>query len=98
MSTESEIKIAIKAYIDEKGSAYSNWYAGITDDAKRRLFEEHGVSEKNGLWIYRSADNDTIARRIEEYLIKLGLDGDTGGGDESSNVVYAYKKTSMTEP
>ena len=34
---------------------YSDFYIGITNDVRRRLFSEHNVSEENNWWIYRTA-------------------------------------------
>lgn len=88
----------IKAYIDKQDSPYPSWYAGIASDTRSRLFEEHNVSEKDDFWIYRKCPNDQSARNAEEALLKLGCDGAPGGGDESTTSVYAYLKSSNTNP
>ena len=81
-----------------RGENYNNIYVGITSDAKKRLFEDHNVSKKNGYWIHRTATSHNIAREVEKYFLDVGMDGGSGGGDESSSIVYAYKKTSYTNP
>jgi hypothetical protein len=81
-----------------KGIAYKNSYVGVTSDANSRLFGDHNVSKDNGHWIYRSAFSDSVAREIEKHLLDAGMDGAPGGGDETSKIVYAYKKTSYTNP
>lgn len=78
------------------GTPYSNCYEGITADVENRLFGNHKVSKKNGHWIYRPAASHTIARDVEQRFLDKGMDGGCGGGDESSKIVYAYKKTSAT--
>lgn len=89
----------IKQYIDNCGGSYSSWYLGISNDAKYRLFVGHKVNENTDNWIYRIAINSDVAREIEEYFIEhIGTDGGTGGGDDSTNMVYAYKKNSHTNP
>lgn len=98
VKSESEIKRDIKVYIDKEGSPYRTWYVGITNDPKHRLFNEHGVEEKNSWCIYREASSVEVARRVEDYFITLGTDGAPGGGDEDSKWVYAYRKTSYTNP
>lgn len=81
-----------------KGIAYKNCYVGVTSDVESRLFSDHNVSKENGYWIYRSASSDSVAREIEQHFLDAGMDGATGGGDETSRIVYAYKKTSNTNP
>ncbi len=79
---------------------FSGWYVGITDDVERRLFGEHKVQRDvdAGFYIYRDGDDHENARRAEESLIAVGLVGGTGGGDEDSVFVYAYKKNEHTNP
>lgn len=84
-----------KKYIEDIGGDYSEWYAGIASDAEERLFDEHGV-DKNGFWIYDDAGSSGVAREIEMQLFELGIKGDTGGGDENSKYVYAYRITEET--
>ena len=81
-----------------KGTAYRTCYAGITSDVESRLFGDHNVSKENGHWIYRPASSNSVAREIEQHFLDLGMDGGPGGGDASSRIVYAYKKTSSTNP
>jgi len=47
-NTKESIKVDIKAYIQNNGGAYSDWYVGIASDPKERLFTDHNVSEKGG--------------------------------------------------
>ena len=92
------IKSEIKHFIKEYGGSYSGWYVGVATYPRKRLFTEHNVDEKNGCWIYREATSSNAAREVEEYFVeRLGTDGGTGGGDESTKYVYAYKKTSKTK-
>ena len=81
-----------------KNNAYKDCYIGITSNVEDRLFGDHNVSKENGHWIYRSASSDTVAREIEQYFLDKGMDGGSGGGDEDSKIVYAYKKTTTTNP
>lgn len=96
---EWEIRREIKEYIGKWGAPYSSWYVGIAEDPKERLFDDHGVKEKTDAWIFRYAEDVETARRIEKYFVDtLGTDGGTGGGDENTKAVYAYKKNSHTNP
>jgi hypothetical protein len=89
----------IKDYISKCGGSYSDWYVGITSDINSRLFGDHGVRKDGDQWIYSTAPSSSDARNIERYFIDtLGTDGGSGGGDYSSNIVYAYKKNPHTSP
>ncbi len=94
--SKQEIVDAIAAHF--RGTPYGDCYVGITSDVKSRLFGDHHVSEQDGHWIYRTASSNGVAREIEQYFLDAGMDGGEGGGDSSSTIVYAYEKTSGTNP
>lgn len=86
----------IKNYVGR--GDYSNWYVGITNDIERRLFSEHSVDRKQDYWIYRPASSKSIAQEVEEFFLDAGMDGDTGGGNDDTTYVYAFKKNGHTNP
>lgn len=92
----NEIVTDFNNFLSKCGGRYRDYYVGITNDAKRRLFNEHNVDNENGLWIYREGKTDVIAREVEEYFLEKGCKGGPGGGDYESNIVYCYKITSKT--
>lgn len=96
MAQKTEIIQSFKDYMAENGGEYSDWYVGIASDPKKRLFNDHNVSENAGIWIYDNAETQKTAREIEEYFISQGTDGGQGGGDSSTIYAYAYKKTAYT--
>ena len=71
-------------------------YIGIAQDPHKRLFEEHNVKEKGGIWIYIKANSSECAREVEKELITLGANGGPGGGSDETIYVYAYKITNET--
>jgi len=80
------------------GPSYS-WYVGISQDAQERLFSCHKVSVETGIWIWKPADNLSIAREVEDYFVdNFYSDGALYGRDILSTQVYAYKKASYTKP
>jgi hypothetical protein len=96
--TKQGIINAIKEHIQKEGGIDSSWYVGISKDARNRLFNDHNVSEKDAWWIFRQASSSQVAREVEDYFVNtLYTDGGTGGGDDSANMVYAYKKASGTK-
>ena len=95
---ELEIIKEIEDYVNKCGGFSSSWYIGITEDPGDRLFNEHNVSEKEGIWIYRTTSSSEIARNVEQHFLGLGMDGGSGGGDYLSKAVYCYQKTYLTSP
>jgi len=87
-----------EAYMRNHGGRYPEWYAGIASDPKGRLFNDHNVSESSDAWIYRDCGSATAARTVEDYFLRKGCDGGTGGGDNTTRYVYAYKKNGHTNP
>lgn len=77
---------------------YSKYYIGITCEIERRLFIEHAVDKNKDGWIYRTSNSKSCAQEVEEHFLGFGMDGDTGGGNEDSTIVYCYKKNGHTNP
>lgn len=98
MATAQQAIQDIEDHIRECGGTYSAWYAGIATDPRSRLFNGHAVAEKSDSWIYRDCETDSAARKVEDYFLAKGCDGDTGGGDSSTKYAYAYKKNAHTKP
>lgn len=88
----------ILAHIQKQGGSFSAWYCGITQSIKSRLHGDHKVPDKDHWFIHRKCVNDEAARAVEKALLDQGCDGGGGGGDENAVHVYAYLKTSITEP
>ena len=99
VQSNQQIVSDFEAYIKKCGGTYGEWYVGISRDAQSRLFNDHGVHEHGDLWIYARAASSADARLIEKYFIETrGTDGGAGGGDETADMVYAYKKARHTRP
>jgi len=96
MSPPATVLQEIKSHIQKRGRGYTAWYAGVASDARSRLFTDHRVDETHGEWIFRTLNSDAEARIVEEALLSLGCKGASGGGDASSNKVYAYLITATT--
>ncbi len=90
----------IQAFEDHRqtrGGAYEYWYAGVASDPKKRLFQDHNVSEPFGQWIYQDVFSDAAARQVEDYFLARGCKGGPGGGDSGTRYAYLYKVTSQTK-
>lgn len=88
----------IHAKMQKQGGPASIWYVGITENIDQRLFGDHNVPKKDHWFIYRKAYSVADARTIEKSFLDYGCDGGMGGGDEDAVFVYAYLKTSITNP
>lgn len=95
-STTTQIIREINAHMVKVGGAYREWYAGIATDPRDRLFNDHHVNEKNDAWIYLDAGTPSAARQVENHFLSQGCQGGSGGGDDSTKYVYAYKINSHT--
>ena len=95
--TAAQIIEAIETFIEERGGFWPQWYVGIAADANHRLFSDHKVPEHEDVWVYAPAATSRVARQIEAHLIaKHGAQGGTGGGDENTRYVYAYRIAAQT--
>jgi hypothetical protein len=85
----------IESFIFENGGLFSDWYAGITDNIKERLYRYHNVKDT---CVFVKTPSVEFARIIEKYFIEeRKTDGGTGGGNDGSFYAYAYKKQSYTK-
>ena len=90
-SDKATIISTIKAYVASNGGNYSQWYAGIATNPRQRLFNDHAVKEKGDAWIHEPCGSSEVARAVEKYFLAQGMQGGSGGGDDDSDHVYAYK-------
>ena len=92
-----EIVNKIDEHLRKSGKRYySEFYIGVSQNAVKRLFEEHHVDKENSWWIYTTAISSEVARQVEKHYLDLGMRGGTGGGDDKSKMVYCYVVTSTT--
>jgi len=95
-----EIVAHITKQTNQDGGKASSWYVGIAKSQEQRLHTDHKVPKENHWFIIRKCANDTDARAVEAALHKNhGCDGDIGGGDATTVLVYAYLKAAgVTDP
>ena len=73
-------------------------YVGITNDVRRRLFEEHFLDEETDSFKVEQFNTVEDAREVEAFFLEMGLDGGEGGGDVDSVFVYIYLKSETSDP
>jgi len=97
--SKQQIHDDILAHIKQEGGTFSSWYVGIASDPQQRVFEDHQVPKENAWFIIREAFSSHDAREVEKFILETyKTDGGTGGGDNTTKFVYAYKKTAHTNP
>jgi hypothetical protein len=94
--SKGDIIAVIDTYMKKFRYKNSDWYVGIASVPRARLFIDHTVDEKNGIWIYEPATSDSVARAVEQAYLDAGHDGGSGGGDSSTIYFYAYVKLQET--
>ncbi|MBD5321838.1 MAG: hypothetical protein HDS01_03585 [Bacteroides sp.] len=93
----TEIVELIDAHLKKSGRRYySEFYIGVSQNATKRLFEEHHVDMKNSWWIYATADSSEIAKEVEEHYLGLGMRGNDRDENNNSTMVYSYVVTPTT--
>jgi len=88
----------VAAHIRKQGYASSDWYCGIASNWQDSLFDDHQVPRKGRAYIACRCFTDEDAREAARALVKIGCDGEPGGGDQTTVYVYAYHKGTMTKP
>ena len=94
---EEDIIEQVLKYIAEKGGKRAQWYVGVAKDPKKALFKEHRVPKSGTPWYYKNAMDHTEALRIEDRLLREGLDGAVFNKDIKAIGVYVYRKSGHTK-
>lgn len=91
-----EIVNKIDEHLRKSGKRYySEFYIGVSQNAVKRLFEEHHVDKENSWWIYTTAISSEVARQVKKHFLDLGMRGGTDV-DYKSKMVYCYVVTPTT--
>lgn len=77
---------------------YSDIYIGMTNDAEKRLFDDHHVAKDEQWWVYAMADNEEIAHQVKEHYLDKGMRGPLSSEklDDNATIVYCYAITPKT--
>jgi len=95
-----QIKYEFLAYIKEFGGDFEDYFVGISSDPKKALFEYHCVDKEKDPWLYKQALTFSAVQTVQNYFLdRLGTDGlIVKMGDENTDCIYIYKKSSETNP
>jgi hypothetical protein len=93
-----QIVSTIKQHIKKRGGAYPTWVVGVSANARKQMFEGHGVRRKLDRWILMHAQSPTAARRVWAYLsTRLGIRAVTASDDKTADFVYVYRQMAHTK-
>jgi PAS domain S-box-containing protein len=99
MAKSSEIILMdVLEFIQKEGGHPQTWCVGVTNDPRRRLFDEHQVHYQNDAWIYRTAASESEALHIQAFFLEFGLNEVKGYRRSGHRMVYAYRKSISTNP
>lgn len=88
---------SLEQFINSFRLPYDQWYVGVTNDWKRRLFDEHRVSRLGSDYKVFECSNAEAATHIEKYFCeRMRTDGGTGGAGADARYVYLYLKHDYT--
>lgn len=90
-AAQEEIINAIQNHMSRLENNPSAWYIGIASGIRAKLFDEHKVSEQNGRWIYRTLENNSLAKEVKNYFVSKGFSSNEQD-DEPGNIIFAYQK------
>lgn len=87
---------SITAFFEDRRITWNRVYIGVTNNVEKRLFQDHNVDRKEDDYIVCQSQSANEARAIEGYFQELGASGFNGGGNDTSSIVYAYRKRGYT--
>ena len=94
---EEDIIERILQIVAEKGGRRAQWYVGVAKDPKKALFKEHHVPKSGNPWFFKHAMDHTEALRIQDRLLREGLDGAAFNKDVKATGIYLYRKSGHTK-
>lgn len=88
-------KDIIVAFVNQFAKdGFHNCYVGITSDSEKQLFQKHNISRKKDVFLFEEAPDSEVAKELEGKFLKWGMQSAAENRDSSSNIIYAYSKTS----
>lgn len=85
--TKKEIINSIESKVGS--SSYSSWTIGLTDDPVERKAAHKKDGKNVSSWEHWETDFEQVGRDVEQYFIKKGMKGGTGG-DTGAQYVYVF--------
>ena len=90
-------KAILKKTVEAKDYVIQDFFVGLTDDPKKRLFLEHKVNKDDGLYVYYEADSTKEAKEAFDELFKLDMNGAPSvKKNKAGKYVYCYHINGVT--
>jgi len=87
----------LKKTVEDKDYVIQDFFVGLTDDPKKRLFLEHKVDEDDGLYVYYKAGSTEEAMEAFDELFKLDMNGAPSvKKNKKGQYVYCYHINGIT--
>jgi len=93
-----EVIDSIHGFILKNSNTYFDWFIGLSENAEKMLFEEHKLHPAYDMWIYEEVPSGSDAFRIREYFLNMGCAGGLVQHQEKIRYIYAYRRSSATNP
>lgn len=86
-----------EVFVKSNDCCQAEWFVGITSNPKRKIFEEHKVSELDGVFMFNNTKSPSEAIELRNQLLeKLGLKGKKDYDGNYQTWVYVYQITNRT--
>ncbi len=79
----------IEYVLKESNSKYSGWFIGITNNPARSRNDRRDDGKDVSSWTEWEADDENVARSVEEYFVGKGMN-DTGSEGWMPNFVFIF--------
>ncbi len=89
-------KAIIKRTIVDKEYVVQDFFVGLTNDPKKRLFLEHNVDKNDGVYVYYKADSVNEAQQAFNELFTLDMNGTPIKEKKAGEYVYCYHINGLT--
>jgi len=96
---ESYTKITqgiLQKALANKKFVVQDFFVGLTDDPRKRLFKDHRVDRYEGLYVYVEAGSAEEAQKAYQELMDLDMNGTTVTGYKPGRYVYCYHINGQT--
>ncbi len=86
-----QIKFELVSYVKEFGGDFTQWHVGAARDARKALFETHGVDPERDIWLWKPALTGAAAALVVAWM-RDRQNARTAAGDAGGDCVFMFRK------